>query len=92
VTIASCDSKKRYFEELLKSVNTIRIQRFTNGDTLSIYVTNKEGVDIFKEIIDGKNEDLCPKKQTGRILYYSKGHLILDADQFNEIIEYSSNG
>ncbi len=91
ISITSCNFRKRHFTELLKSIDTVTIQRFINNDTLSISVTDKKDIDIFKNIINGNQENIPTNLKTGRILFYSNGKLILDAAQFNEVIEYSSN-
>jgi hypothetical protein len=91
ISSIGCNFKKRHFTELLKSIDTVRIQRFINNDTLSISVTDKRDIDIFKNIINGTQENIPANLKTGRILFYSNGKLILNASQFNEVIEYSSN-
>src|ERR1700686_1631645 len=90
MTLISCN-KKRHFTELLKSVDTVKIQRFVGKDTLSLYVTDKRGIDIFKNIINGKRESISTNLKSGRILFYSEGKLILDVEQYNEVVEYSFN-
>ena len=76
---------------MLKSIDTVKIQRFTNIDTLSIFATDKNDIAIFKNIINGRQENIPTGVKTGLILFYSKGKIVLEASQFNEIIEYSSN-
>src|SRR5664279_3711299 len=91
ISCLSCNFKKSLFSEILKSIDTVKIQRFTSSDTLSILATDKGDIDIFKNIINGRQEDIPTCVKTGRIIFYSKGKPILDVSQFNEVIEYSLN-
>ena len=87
----SCNFRKRHFAEMLKAVDKVEIQDFVDNDTTSHWVTNQAGIDVFTNIINGRQEHIPTGQKTGRILYYSKGKLILEASQFAEGIEYSSD-
>lgn len=70
---------KKYFFDLLKDVDKVQIQFFTDGDTLAQTITKKENITHYKEIISGKQENSLKCDSTGRILYYIKDSLRLEA-------------
>lgn len=70
---------KKYFFDLLKDVDKVQIQFFTDGDTLAQTITKKESITHYKEIISGKQENSLKCDSTGRILYYIKDSLRLEA-------------
>lgn len=80
--VAACNNEtqmKKYFSDLLKEVDKVQIQIFTDGDTLTQTITERGGILIYKEIINGKKEANLKCDSTGKILYYVKDSLRLEA-------------
>jgi hypothetical protein len=88
----SCDYNKNHFTVLLNPVDTVKIQQYHKNDTASFFISDKRGLNVFKNIVNGLTEKISINRETGRILYYSKGKLILDVAIFdNLVIRYSNN-
>ena len=69
----------------------VRLERFTNNDTLIHDITDQSGIKIFTEIIDGKQYNIIDSKEIGTILYYSKGQVVFKATMLNDGVRYVFN-
>lgn len=63
-------SMKEYFGDLLQRVDKVQIQYFNNSDTLTRVLIKQDQIDIYKEVINGKQEGDLKCDSTGRILYF----------------------
>jgi hypothetical protein len=87
LTFISCGSvnngnkDQKYFADLLKDVDRLKLIFFNKGDTLSQVITNQLQIEAYKELINGKVDPKHKLKcdSTGKIEYYSKGKILLDA-------------
>jgi hypothetical protein len=82
IQITACNNEaemKKYFSELLKDVDKVQIQFFAGDYTLVQTITEQDSINIYKEIINGKQEQDLKCDSTGRIHYYRKGRLRLEA-------------
>lgn len=87
LTFFSCGSvnngskDKKYFTDLLKSVDQLKLVFFNKGDTLSQIITDLQQIAAYKEVINGKVDFKHTLKcdSTGKIEFFSKGKLLLDA-------------
>jgi predicted small secreted protein len=70
---------KIYFKDLLKNVDKVQVQYFHAGDTLTRTLTQKDRIDIYKELINGKQDRRLKCDTTGRLLFFIKDTLRLDA-------------
>jgi hypothetical protein len=75
------EKNQQYFADLLKDVDQLKLIFFNKGDTLSQVITNPQQIEAYKELINGKVDTKLKLKcdSTGKIEYYSKGKLLLDA-------------
>jgi hypothetical protein len=87
LTFFSCASvnnenkNKTHFADLLKDVDRLKLVFFNKGDTLSQVITSQLQIEAYKELINGKVDpkDKLKCDSTGKIEYYSKGNLLLNA-------------
>jgi hypothetical protein len=87
LTLFSCGSLtnknkgKKYFAEMLKDVDKVKLVFFNHGDTLSETINDQQEIDIYKELISGKRDPRQKIKcdSTGQILFYNKEEVLLDA-------------
>lgn len=78
---------KKYFDDLLQGVDKIQIQYFNQGDTFRRTLTKQDQIDIYKEVINGKQESGLKCDSTGRLLYF-----IQDTLQFEAYFSTPSTG
>jgi len=80
ITVCNNDANiKKYFAELLKEVDKVQIQFFVQGDTLTQTLTKKHQLDIYKQVINGKQTSDLKCDSTGRLLYFVKDTLRFEA-------------
>lgn len=77
----SCDSdfNKDYFSKLLKPTTHVKLYCFQNKDTSMVLIDNPNSLSIFKEIINGKTEDLSSEKASGMMTFYDHDKKIITA-------------
>lgn len=77
----SCETNfnKNYFSELLKNTTHLKIYCFQNKDTSRVLIDNPNSLSIFKEIINGKDEELSPEKASGVIAFYDHDKRLITA-------------
>lgn len=87
LTLFSCGSvtnrskSKKYFADLLKDVDKLRLVFFNHGDTLAETITDQSEINMYKELINGKPD---PKQKikcdsTGQIQFLNKEEIVLNA-------------
>jgi hypothetical protein len=70
---------KIYFANLLRNIDRVDIQFFELADTLTQTLTKQQQIDIFKEVINGKEDRHLKCDTTGRLIYYKRDTLLLEA-------------
>lgn len=70
---------KKYFDDLLQGVDKVQIQYFNQGDTFTRTLTKQVYIDIYKEVINGKQKSDLKCDSTGRILYFIQDTLRFEA-------------
>ena len=70
---------KKYFSDLLKKIDKVEIQYFIAVDTLTHTLTRQQQIDIFKEVINGKEDRDLKCDSTGRFLFFNKDTLFFEA-------------
>jgi len=88
LVISSCNYSQSQLNDLVKGIDSIKISRYSADDTSTFYVADKEGLTIFKNIINGALDSTSTDKQVGLIEYFSKGRPILEAKLFADGIVY----
>jgi len=89
VILISCNQTHSDLRNILKSTDTIKISSYHGSDTSVYIVTGQKDLDIFTQVINGKKENLPSDSLIGRIQYYSKGQLLLNANLSNKVtIQY----
>jgi hypothetical protein len=81
---AGCKQPKHVNEETLKSI-TARVDKlelfyYRDTDTLKVFVTDKERIDLICGLLDGKvDESLKECRPDGHILFFSKDEIVFEA-------------
>jgi len=83
------DSKS--INDLLNHTNKVRLIRIFNSDTLTYDIVDKEGIEIFKEIIDVRDYNSPKSVVLGEIIYMSNNKVLLKASISDQGIEFSFN-
>ncbi len=83
------DSKS--INDLLNHTNKVRLIRIFNSDTLTHDIVDKEGIEIFKEIVDVRDYNVPKSVVVGEIIYMSNNNVLLSASVTDQGIEYSFN-
>ncbi len=73
-----CNQSRTELHNILKAADTIKISRYYKEDTAIYYVTDANGLAIFKKIISGDLKDIPTGEQVGLIQYCSNGKPILE--------------
>jgi hypothetical protein len=68
---------KKYFADFLGKTDKVEIQYFALSDTVSQILKDPKQIDIFKELIIGKEEKHLSCDTTGRLLYFKGDTLLL---------------
>lgn len=70
---------KKYFSDFLNKTDKVEIQYFSLVDTVPQTLQDSKQIDIFKEVINGKEEKGLSCDTTGRLLYFKGDTLLLEA-------------
>lgn len=70
---------KKYFADFLSRTDKVEIEYFIFTDTLHKTIKGQKQIDIFKEVINGKEDRELACDTTGRLLYFEGNTLLLEA-------------
>ncbi len=77
ILLFSCNSKQQH-QDILKNVDEIKVQYLPAGTIFKSY-KDSIAISIFKEIINGKKENMKKDKFIGQIQFNQKGGTVLTA-------------
>ncbi len=68
---------KDYFFELLKPTTHIKLYCFKSNDTIVSLIDNTQSISIFKELINGRTDNLITEKISGKMIFYDHDKKII---------------
>jgi hypothetical protein len=89
---SGCKNDNTRMTDLLKSIDTVKLNDLGGVTYSETFVKTMRGINIFKNIIHLKKENLPYSKVIREIEFYSKGKLFLKAFESKMGINYTFNG